>query len=187
MTSSTRILAAVALALTCRSAPPGDQYTFSLDDWAAMLRVDPACVDLPPSPDSTWGHVAVLDLSVTLRLPSGFVEHERRDTTYRSWVTAESSKVELWITDVPAAGFAASGQIGIDSLVQCSITSDPPGWLLTRFRVTPSHAAAIRYLGMAHTISAPGRAVNVFVESRTSSERDQLIGAMLALQLAGDR
>jgi hypothetical protein len=187
MKGATLILATGALALFgCRSAPPADDHAITLDDWAAFLARHTACIDLP-SPDSTWRHVSVTELSLTLLLPGGFVEHGRRDTSYRSWKGADSSKVELWITDSPASGFATTGQVGVDSVSECAFRNRDSGWLVTRFRLTATAPGAITYLGMVHAMPAPGRAVNAYLASPSAAERDRLIAAILATRLDGHR
>lgn len=105
-----------------------DDAHMSPATWALIVHDMPACGGFA-SKDSGWTSWVLDRPQSALRLPptaNEVVRSRRRD--YREWALPDSGGVEIWITDDPAMGMAATRPWKIQRLTQCNhAVADHPG------------------------------------------------------------
>jgi hypothetical protein len=153
------------------------------DSTATLAVSRPVCT--VPIPDGAWARWP-LDSAhgVAIRLPPAFQPTTARHAERRRWESPDSTAIELWETESPVSSVGGSGvaQFGGEPACTLPIGGRAPA-IVVRYWVIFSGRRDTLYNAATAAVVAPGQAVDAVISSRSRGSRDELLGALAALEL----
>jgi hypothetical protein len=127
----------------------------------------------------------------TLRVPAGTaIEPLGANPEGRHLVLPDSAVAEVWVTEYPADGLAASGDARIDSVQHADTLFAGRSTQLVSLRMVPSSGAPV-CAGLAYLTVDSARAVNFWIQTASGSSRDralrEIVGALAPRVSDNDR
>jgi hypothetical protein len=98
----------------------------------------------------------------------------------REIILADSTVVNVWVTESPATGGMATGGAGIDSLTHSATIVARHRAALETLEIRSPRSGARHYVGSASITVDAERAVNFLVQTATPRSRDAALRALLA-------
>ncbi len=117
----------------------------------------------------------------TIRLPVGTVGGPLgANPDGRRYVLQDSTVLEVWLTDQPAAGLAASGTMGADSIRSCDTQIGGFATTVTRAAFA-GHRGDSLFVGLINITMDSEQALNVAVTTANRGARDQTVNRLPGL------
>ena len=185
MVTATGVALLMVVVLGCRKGGPvaDTEFLMEPDEWASHTRQSPTCGIPVLIPDTAQGTLSLSRPAGTLWLPRGTRELPTTTPDARKWMLPDSSRVDLWVTENPAAGLATSGNVQVDLDHKCWIPVATRPALVLQFRLIDTARLDTTYGATVHTLLERGLALNLFVEAPSAAARRAALSAISAFRL----
>jgi hypothetical protein len=121
---------------------------------------------------------------VAIRLPARFQPTPARLAERRRWQAPDSTRIELWMTAAPVSSVGGSGVAQFGGEPACTLViGGRAAAIVVRYWVIFTGRRDTLYDAATAAVVAPGQAVDAVISSRSRATRDELLGALAALEL----